>query len=129
VLQFTILNGKQAGTQWRARRFPFRIGRSPDADLRLEEEGIWDSHLAIELRPPEGFVLSVQSTAFASIDSQPVQHAILRNGDIIELGAVKMQFGLAPTRPRSLYFREFLTWIVLALLCLAQIALIYWLPD
>jgi len=40
-----------------------------------------------------------------------------------------MQFGLSPTRHRSLRLREVLTWIAFALLCLGQVALIYWLPG
>jgi pSer/pThr/pTyr-binding forkhead associated (FHA) protein len=129
VIQLKILNGKQAGTEWVTRRFPVRIGRAPDAALSLEEDGIWDQHLEISLRPTEGFVLSAEPGALACLNSQPVQQAALRNGDLIELGAVKMQFGLSPTRHRSLRARELLTWIALALLCLGQVALIYWLPG
>jgi len=129
VLQLRILNGKQAGTQWVARRFPVRIGRAPDADLTLDDDGIWDAHLEIDLRPPDGFSLSVEPGALAFLNNQPVQHAVLRNGDLIELGAVKIAFGLSPTRPRSLRAREVLTWLALTLLCLGEIALIYWLPG
>ena len=128
MFQLRIFSGKLAG-DWVARRFPVRVGRAPDADLRLEEDGVWDSHLEIDLRPAEGFVLTVQPGAFASVNHQTVQQAILRNGDQIELGAVKMQFGLSPTRHRSLRLREVLTWIALGLLCPGQVALIYWLPG
>ena len=129
MLQLKILNGRQAGAELVARRFPFRIGRAPDADLRLEEDGVWDWHLQIELRPDEGFVLSVLPGAVASVGNQPVQQeALLRNGDQIELGAARLQFGLTSTRHRSLALREVLTWMALALLCLGQVALIYWLP-
>jgi pSer/pThr/pTyr-binding forkhead associated (FHA) protein len=129
VLQLQILTGKMAGAQWAARHFPVRIGRAPDADLSLEEEGVWDFHLEINADPARGLVLSLQPGAFASINSRPVEQAVLRNGDLIELGAVKLQFGLSPTRHRSLRLREVLTWIALALLCLGQVALIYWLPG
>jgi len=129
VLQLNILTGKQAGTQWMARRFPARIGRSPDSDLALAEEGVWDRHLEIDLRPAQGFSLTAQSGALTSINSVPVEQAHLRNGDIIDLGAVKMRFGLSPTRHRSLRLREALTWIALGVLCIGQVALIYWLPG
>ena len=129
MLQLKILTGKKAGAQWVARHFPVWIGRSPQADLSLEEEGVWDYHVNISVDPSQGFVLSLQPGAFASINSQPVEQAVLRNGDLIELGALKLQFGLSPTRHRSLRLREALTWIALALLCLGQVALIYWLPG
>ena len=129
MLQLKILTGKRAGAQWVARRFPVRIGRAADADLSLEEAGVWDSHVEIAVDPAKGFVLSLQPGAFASINSQPVEQAVLRDGDLLELGAVKLQFSLSPTRHRSLRVREVLTWIALALLCLGQVALIYWLPG
>ena len=129
MIQLKILRGKTAGSHWVARRFPVQVGRASEADLTLEEDGVWDRHLEIALCPAEGFVLSVQTGALAFINSQPAQRTVLRNGDLIELGAAKIQFGLSPTRPRSLRFREALTWIAFALLCLGQVALIYWLPG
>jgi len=130
VLQINILCGKQAGAEWVARRFPVRVGRAPSADLSLEEEGVWDWHLEINLDRAQGFMLSIQPGAFAAINTQPVEQSVrLRNGDVIELGAVKIRFGLSPTIHRSLRLREVLTWVALALLCLGEVALIYWLPG
>ncbi|HWQ91015.1 MAG TPA: hypothetical protein VN673_05035, partial [Clostridia bacterium] len=58
---------------------------------------------------------------------QPIQRALLRNGDDIDLGGLKLQFWLSETRQKPLAFRELLTWAGIALISLAQIALIYWL--
>jgi len=49
----------------------------------------------------------------------------LRNGDLIEVGPLKIQFWLSETRQRSLRTREFFTWFALAALCAGQIVLIY----
>lgn len=129
MIQLKAFSGRKAGTYRIAPRFPVRIGRAPTSDLCLEEDGVWDCHLQIELRPPDGFFLSVQPGTSATINAQPVQGALLRNGDIIELGAAKLQFSLSPTCPRSLRWREVLTWVALAALCLGQVALVYWLPG
>jgi pSer/pThr/pTyr-binding forkhead associated (FHA) protein len=129
VVQLDILSGKQAGTQWVARRFPFHLGRSPQAALVLEEPGVWDRHAEFALRPDEGVVVSAATDASILVNGQPVRQAILRNGDLIEAGSVKLRFGLAPTRQRSLRLREAMTWLGLAALCLGQIALIYWLSE
>lgn len=129
MIQLKILNGRKSGVEWGSGRFPLRIGRATNADLTFEDEGVCDRHLEIALHPVEGFVLSTLPGALASVNSQPVQQTILRNGDVITMGAVNLQFGLSPTRHRSLRLREFLTWMALALLCLGQVALIYWLPD
>ena len=51
MIQLAILSGKTAGTRWATRRFPVRVGRSPDCDLQLEEHGVWDEHFEISLNP------------------------------------------------------------------------------
>ena len=127
MIQLAAINGKQAGAEWIARRFPVRIGRSARNDVRLEADGIWDRHAEIHLRRGEGFVVAAQGEALASVNGQPVQEVVLRNGDVIELGSVRLRFALSPTRHRSFRVREALTWLALATLCFAQAALIYWL--
>jgi len=120
-----FLSGKKAGTAWVARRFPVHIGRSAQSELQLEETGIWDQHLQLDLRPAEGFFLTAQPNALASVNGQTFQQALLRNGDTIEIGSLKMQFWLSETRQAGLRFREWLTWTAIAAICLGQIALIY----
>ena len=129
MVQFDILSGKQAGTQWVARRFPFHLGRSPQAALVLEEPGVWDQHAEFTLRSGEGVVVSATTDASIIVNGQPVRQAILRSGDLLEAGSVKLRFGLAPTRQHSLRLREAMTWLALAALCLGQVALIYWLSE
>jgi hypothetical protein len=127
IIHLKFVSGKQAGVVWSARRFPVRIGRAPNADLRLEEAGIWDQHLSLEFQPSEGFCLEVQPNALARLNDQPVQRALLRNGDLITLGPIQLQFWLGETRQAGLRFREALTWAGIAAISLAQIAIIYWL--
>ncbi len=127
MIQLQILSGKQAGTDLVARRFPFRIGRASPADLRLEEDGIWNQHLELNLIIPDGFVLNAQPNALATINGQRVERALLRNGDLIEIGSLKMRFWLSANRQIGLRFREWLTWGTLVLLSLGQVCLIYWL--
>jgi len=126
VIYLTILSGKMAGATWVARRFPVRIGRSAEADLRLEEAGIWDQHLAIHLNRGE-FLLGVESNALARVNGQPFTETRLRNGDTIELGVVRLQFGLSPVSQKSLWPREALSWGAVAAVFLAQIGMLYWL--
>jgi pSer/pThr/pTyr-binding forkhead associated (FHA) protein len=127
VIQLKILDGKKAGAEWVARHFPVRIGRITASDLCLEEEGVWDQHLRIDLRRGQGLVLTTASDAYVTVNGERVESARLRNGDTITLGSVRLLFGLGPTRQRSLRLRETLTWLALAALCLGQVALIYWL--
>ncbi len=125
MVQLRILSGKQAGSIHPIDRFPCVVGRSASVNLRLEEPGVWDQHLRLELKKGEAFTLAVLPGALARVNGQPVEVVVLRGGDIIELGGTRLQFWLSPTRQRSYNAGEFLTWIALALLSAGQIALIY----
>jgi pSer/pThr/pTyr-binding forkhead associated (FHA) protein len=126
MVQFKILSGKKAGSLWEARRFPVRIGRAANANLQIEEAGVWDEHLRVIVES-EGFVLETQGSALAGVNGQPVQRAALRNGDVIEMGSAKLQFWLSEARQRGQGFREAFVWTLVVLVCVAQIALVYWL--
>ncbi len=127
MVQLKVLSGQKAGTVWEARRFPVRIGRSAGADLRLEEAGVWDDHLRLGFDRSEGIVLNAQADALAFVNGQPARQTVLRNGDVIEIGSLKMQFWLSETRQTGLRFREGITWASIAAICLGQVGLIYWL--
>ena len=127
MIQIKILSGKKAGTQPVARRFPFRIGRAAGNELQLDDDGIWDRHLTLEFNRERGFTLVTAPQALTVVNGEPVQTAILRNGDIITLGSAKLQFWLAAARQHSLYLREMFIWILLAAVTATQLILIYWL--
>jgi hypothetical protein len=127
MVQLKILSGKQAGTTWVARRFPVRIGRSAVADLRLEEVGVWDEHLQLDLSRDKGIVLSADPNALASVNGQPISQTVLRNSDVIEVGSLRMQFWLSETSQAGLRCREGLTWAGIAAISIGQVGLIYWL--
>ena len=125
MVQLQVFSGQHACTATLARRFPFVVGRNSTADLCLEQDGIWDRHLELHLQIPDGFLLKAHPLALTSVNGLPVQQTFLRNGDLIEVGPLKIQFWLSETRQRGLRTREFLTWFALAALCAGQIVLIY----
>ena len=127
MVQLSILSGKQAGSQWVARRFPVSIGRSAKADLRLDDPGVWDQHLQILLKPREGYFLQAEKDALISVNGQPLESSLLRNGDSIEFGAVRIQFSLSEARQRGLLIPEWTVWFLVAIITLSQIALVCWL--
>jgi pSer/pThr/pTyr-binding forkhead associated (FHA) protein len=127
MVQLEILSGNTAGIKWIARRFPVRVGRSASADLRLEEQGVWDEHFQIILDPSAGFVLESRPDALVVANGVPIQRVVLRNGDKIQIGAVNLQFWLGEALQRGLKLREGLVWSLLLAVCFGQIALIYWL--
>ena len=116
-----------AGREIDAGHFPFLIGRAASAGLRLDDMGVWDRHLELFLDPDKGISLQIQESANAAINGESFERAIMRNGDIVELGAVKLRFWLAKARRRNLVWREWMVWIGVTAIALTQIVLIYWL--
>ena len=125
MVELHILAGKQAGSQSAVRRFPFRIGRAGGNDLQLTDDGAWDRHLTLEFHRREGFRLVTAPNALVMVNSKPAESALLRNGDLITIGSVKLQFWLAAARQRGLRSREGFVWALLLAVLLGQFALIY----
>ncbi|HEV2455323.1 MAG TPA: FHA domain-containing protein [Verrucomicrobiae bacterium] len=125
MIQLHVLSGKKAGNRVAASRFPFRIGRHPQNDLSLEDEGVWDQHVVLEFRKKEGFRVAAAREAIATINGNLAGEALLRNGDIITLGSAKLQFWIAPARQSGLRIRENSVWALLILIALGELVLIY----
>ena len=128
MVQLKILTGKKAGTSWTARRFPIRVGRDPSCDLQLEEQGVWNEHFQIGLNRSAGFVIETQPDALVTANGQPLQRAVLRNGDVLQIGSLKLQFWLAEARQRGLRSSECLVWGLILGITLGQVTLAYCLP-
>ncbi len=125
MIELHILAGKKAGSQSVVRRFPFHVGRASGNDLQLNDDGTWDQHLTLEFHRRNGFTLTAAQNALVMINNQPVQTALLRNGDVITLGSVKLQFWLAAARQRGLNLRERFVWALMVVVVLCQFVLIY----
>jgi predicted component of type VI protein secretion system len=124
MVQLHILSGRRTGNIFKSTRLPLTVGRGEQADLSLDEPGIWPAHCKI-MWLPDGMILQVEPNAIASVNGVALERAPLRNGDLISLGGVSLRFSFAPTRQPSIAWREWLTWFGLGALCLLQIAAIY----
>jgi predicted component of type VI protein secretion system len=124
MVQLQILSGNQTGAIFQTARFPMRAGRSPDADFSLDDPGVWARHFQIDWQA-DGLVLDVEPDALLNLNDAPVRHAILRNGDVFTLGAVRIRFSLSPVHASAMPVTEWSIWIGLAALSLGQVALIY----
>jgi pSer/pThr/pTyr-binding forkhead associated (FHA) protein len=125
MIHLHILSGKKAGNRLDASRFPFRVGRAPQNDLPLEDDGVWEQHVTFEFQRKQGFCLVASANAIVTVNGKQADNILLRNGDVITLGLAKIQFWLAPAPQRSLQLRESLVWALLILVTLGQLALIY----
>lgn len=129
MIQLQVLSGRKAGSRAMASRFPFHIGRTASNDLPLDDDGVWDQHLALEFKPRDGFYLATAANAIAAVNGKPVENTILRNGDIITVGSAKIQFWLAPAPQYRLRLRENLVWALLLLVTLGQLLLVWSFVD
>jgi hypothetical protein len=127
MVQLNVLSGRQAGRQMVVRHFPFRIGRAVENELPLDDDGVWDRHLTLGLERGKGFTFAAVSNALASVNDELQQTAVLRNGDVVTLGSVKIQFWLAAARQRSWRAGEVFVWLLVAAVTAGQFVLIYWL--
>jgi pSer/pThr/pTyr-binding forkhead associated (FHA) protein len=127
VVLLKVLSGKAAGREVTARRFPFLVGRAPDAGLVLSDDGVWEQHCRLQLDPGRGVVLATVPPAVSLVNLEPVQEAQLRSGDLIQVGAARLQFWLAPPQQAGLRLREALTWTAIFGLAALQVAAAWWL--
>jgi pSer/pThr/pTyr-binding forkhead associated (FHA) protein len=127
VIQLQIVSGKQAGSDVTVRQFPLVIGREAAAGLRLDDSGVWDSHLEIQFDRSAGFSFQAGPNALTLVNGERVESGVLRNGDTIELGSVQLRFWLARTQQETMRVREILTWAALLAIFAVQIGLICWL--
>jgi len=127
MVQFFVLSGRHSGHAHSIKRFPCVVGRADSAQIRIQESGVWDRHMVLELNESNSFILKVLPGAVASVNSQPFQEGVLRNGDVIDVGSVQLQFRLTETSLKNLRSRECATWAALAAVAALQIGLIYWL--
>ncbi|MBI5800324.1 MAG: FHA domain-containing protein [Verrucomicrobia bacterium] len=125
MVQLRVLNGSRAGAAHATSRFPCTIGRSTGDDLQLAEAGVWENHLQLDLQVPAGFRLCRLGQGRASVNGTEFDEVVLHNGDVIELGAVKVQFWLAEVRQSDNRARETLVWLGLGGLVLLECALIW----
>ncbi len=129
MFQLKILTGKRAGHIAVARRFPFLVGRATGLDLTLEEPGVWERHGQIDFCPGEGIQLMAEGDALVAVNGSPVKTVILHNGDLMDMGGVKLQFWLAAARQANQRLHACLIWGGLALFLLLQAALVWHFLD
>ena len=123
MLEARILTGNRTGTVIPINRFPFSFGRQ-GADCVLADPGVWDRHFTISLGPDRAFELVCTESAVISSDQRTFANLCLRNGEIVEMGAVRIEFRLSRTSPRPGRLAEGILWGSLGLVVLAELALV-----
>src|SRR5262245_39713473 len=113
MVELRILSGSHAGSIARVASTPFWIGRSRQANLVLNDPGVWDRHVVLESDPMAGFRVRAEGDAILVVEGDPVRDHSLRNGDILECGAVRLRFSLSAPVQRT---GTWMVWAVFLLL-------------
>lgn len=74
-----------------------RIGRHEENDICLSNKTVHRYHAVLHLSPDDSYVISDISGAQGNgvfVNAERIEHATLRNGDLIEIGDVKLRFRL-----------------------------------
>ena len=104
--------------------FPFRLGRGDASHIPFSDTGVWDNHLEIDFDLSSGFSVRNLPPAITRVNGHSVERAVLKTGDVIELGSARVRFWLSAPRRRSWRLREAMTWLGLLGIVAAQIAII-----
>lgn len=120
MLQLHVTDERGVVTCCIAESFPFLIGRSGEADLRISSGGVWEEHALIRLGASEGarherFVIESVGQSLLSINGEITPSKIISIGDEISLGAARLVVSLAPARQSKLAWHESLVWAILLL--------------
>ena len=121
LAQLMVVSGGDGRHDLAAEDFPVMIGRAKGCEVSLKKDGVWDEHVSLSLSDGGGFVLRSQGKAATRINGEALESGRrLRNGDVIAVGSVKLQFWLGRPRQRALEGREMLFWVLLLGVLLAQ---------
>ncbi len=118
-----------ADTETVIRRFPFRIGRSPDNDLSLERPGVWDHHASVELEHRRRPILAAFGQGSVLVNGDPVSRHPLKSGDLVEIGSVRWRVSLTAAKQKSAALPHLAFWLALAALFAAQVFAVHRLTD
>ena len=127
MAQLHILSGEYEQHFVQSDTFPMIIGRGADCQLQLTDEGVWEKHAVIELDTEGRFTLGPLADATTAINDEPIHETSpLRNGDVVSLGAVKLQFWLGSVQQSGLRHQESAVWAMLAAVVVAELVLLFW---
>ncbi len=87
-----VLTGRQAGASFTIPAGACTLGRAPDSDICIEANDVSRHHLRIERQGARVQVTDLGSTNGTRVNGEPTQHATLRNGDEIVVGAQALRF-------------------------------------
>ena len=93
-----IVGGERAGTEYELGADETLIGRSPTADVRIDDENASREHAIVAHDRGDGVytIEDLQSTNSTRVNGKPVRTATLADGDEIQVGHTRFRFFWTP---------------------------------
>ena len=119
MVELAILSGRRASTVVCIDQFPCTLGRSTSG-VELDDAGVAPQHATLILDRESGFQIEALGEATIYSGGQSVRQLRLHNGELFELGGLRLQFRLRPARPRNLAWLENLSAAAVAACFMAE---------
>ena len=85
-----VLAGANVGTMFKIEQGEITLGRSGDATIRLQDEGVSRVHCRLEAGPTAVEVVDLSSTNGTFVNDERVNRASLTSGDRLRVGRVEL---------------------------------------
>ncbi len=121
MLLLRVTDSRGAVTQHLAEAFPYQIGRSSQADLRLQEPGVFENHASIVPSEKARFVVQTEGESLLLRNGEPVRRVQLAPGDEFLIGSARILVSLAPAKQKRLAASEAAVWLLLAGVMASQV--------
>ena len=131
MLQLHVTDERGTVTSYLATEFPVLIGRSPQAQLRLDSAGVWEEHARIYLAESSRFpdqkryVVEPLGQSLVSINGEISPARELAIGDEILIGGARLTVSLSPAVHKRLALHEWSVWGLLLLVVVGEAVLIF----
>jgi hypothetical protein len=126
MVEFSLLSGPDRGRVVTIGTLPAVLGRAGSGVVPLAGPGVWDRHFELQKSGDGRIVLRVLGEARVSVGASPIRERVLKNGDELEVGAVRMRFGLSRPSSRSLVGREVGFWCACGVVIVLEGLLMGW---
>ncbi len=126
MVELMVLTGPQSGSHLLIPRLPACVGRSREVEVPLSGPGVWDRHFDLVTTPEGRVALRTIGEARVMIDSVSVTERPLRNGELLEVGGIKLRFLIVESSQQPLTAREFSVWALATAIVGLQGYLVWW---
>jgi pSer/pThr/pTyr-binding forkhead associated (FHA) protein len=94
-----VKRGPNAGSRFLLDRDTTSAGRHPDSDIFLDDVTVSRRHAEFRLESGEFQVVDVGSLNGTYVNREPVDSAVLANGDEVQIGKFRLVFLTGPREP------------------------------